>query len=910
MEQSNIDTQAAEPTRAAFTIEPAAIASAAAFLAKRVIERRSSYPIAAHVLICADPAGRVTMTGTDLDHWAAVTLAADVESPGTVCVEAGPLADALAKLAKGKAGHVRFASEGQEAHFPARTIERVILTAGTGGAAFTHKTLPADDFPLPPTGEVGEALPGFTVPAARFLADLAALAPCMSASEARYYLQGVSIQARDLAGRDRLLLAATDGANMALASRPIPAGAESLPDLILHRKAVAMLPHAAKIAGAADALALAYDARKFSGGMIRLDLGAVTIWTKAIDGTFPDIARPFAQQLAPTGDDAAPLFPELVAGTPLASMAKIEKAAGQPIEWQDAAQGKLGVAPGDDGLLFACMNVVAANEPVKGFTYGYDHDRDRAFTYLRGLAETRNGPIPFAWKSNSLQVRDGQAVGATFGERTWTKGQYVERPNWETLVVEKVYIEPREVWADGSYSVVMPREDRRPLQANVTLEIDGDATVYPLAQNRAGAIHLNAEQVRRIAGESCFETLALTIAGRVVYILQWLFAQGDSRFLTVRADGRCFTGKQRDQVQFLTRDQVEAALRGETVGEVTEPEAPAPAMPEICQPGAAGGDCAPDMAQGGGEVLDALHGADLPAVELSSEAEQLPADPLGDLAARVAALEARLAALPAESEATPSGEVARPRRTTAHERAILRAWEERKAARGARWQVQLRSDFHQLAERGKAFYRELMENERRKREVSTGRAWAARIEARRQRAIAADHMRMRDQVQEALRATQSDFATAETVIRSAEAREKALKVEVERLTADCAEWEAFQHRTWSDGVGQKLKRRASAARARRLLASTRKAATFQRQRADVLAAQLDKLRSDMADPSQPERASDLAQLVRERDQARTALAATDARNRTMKATLDDLAAKFEGMASRLAVAEAAMRRAG
>lgn len=332
-----------------------------------------------------------------------------------------------------------------------------------------------------------------------------------------------------------------------------------------------------------------------------------------------------------------------------------------------------------------------------------------------------------------------------------------------------------------------------------------------------------------------------------------------------------------------SRDDVRAAFgpiarkgKGGKVADAptpVQPEAPAPAMPEICPPEAAGGDCAPDMAQGGGEVLDALHGADLPAAEPvtdayelpaaepSSEAEQLPADPLADLAARVAALEARIAALPAESEATPSGEVARPRRTAAHERAIRRAW-------------------------------------------------AARIEARRQRAIAADHMRMREQVQEALRASQSDLATAETVIRSMEGREKALKADVERLTADCAEWEALQHRTWGDKVGERLKRRASAARARRLLASTRKAATFQRQRADVLAAQLDKLRSDMADPSQPERASDLAQLVRERDQARTALAATDARNRAMKAALDDLAAKFEAMASRLAVAEAAMRRAG
>lgn len=330
-----------------------------------------------------------------------------------------------------------------------------------------------------------------------------------------------------------------------------------------------------------------------------------------------------------------------------------------------------------------------------------------------------------------------------------------------------------------------------------------------------------------------------------------------------------------------TRDDVRAAFgpiakkgkRGKAVDAPTpvQSEAPAPAMPEICQPEAAGSDLSPGMAQEGGEAPGALHGPESGPVELVSETCELPGDPLADLAARVAALEVRIAALPAEStgaavngekiEVAPSGEVARPRRTAAHERAIRRAW-------------------------------------------------AARIEARRQRAIAADHMRMREQVQEALRTASADFATAETVIRSMETREKALKADVERLTADCAEWEALQHRTWGDKVGERLKRRASAARARRLLASTRKAATFQRQRADVLAAQLDKLRSDMADPSQPERASDLARLVMERDQARTALAATDARNRAMKAALDDLADKFEAMASRLAVAEAAMRRAG
>jgi hypothetical protein len=66
----------------------------------------------------------------------------------------------------------------------------------------------------------------------------------------------------------------------------------------------------------------------------------------------------------------------------------------------------------------------------------------------------------------------------------------------------------------------------------------------------------------------------------------------------------------------------------------------------------------------------------------------------------------------------------------------------------------------------------------------------------------------------------------------------------------------------------------------------------------------------MADPSAPERASDIARLVSERDQARTALAAVSTRNETMQRAIDDLAGRFEAMAARVARAEAANRRAG
>lgn len=228
------------------------------------------------------------------------------------------------------------------------------------------------------------------------------------------------------------------------------------------------------------------------------------------------------------------------------------------------------------------------------------------------------------------------------------------------------------------------------------------------------------------------------------------------------------------------------------------------------------------------------------------------AETVAALLARVEAIEARLSTLPAESEAAPTGEVvpfpnaARPRRTAAHERVIRRAWAERKAARL-------------------------------------------------QRAIAADHMRMREQVQDALR-------TAVERERIERAKRKRAAQRARRVTADLRQdiAQARKRREWWEGAA----RRQFSKRA-----AIEKQETFQRQRADVLHAQLTRLRQDMADPSQPERASDLAQLIRERDEARTALAALQRRAETAEKARDGMADAFEALAVRVARAEAALRKA-
>jgi DNA polymerase III sliding clamp (beta) subunit (PCNA family) len=808
MQIEAIETATAEPSRADFTVDPKALETAAAFLSKRVIERRNTFPILACVMIEADAGGTVTLAGTDTDQIARVTLAANVETPGAVCVDAAALAEAAAKIRKGGAWEVRITDNG---------AQRVTVKAGR--AAFALKALPADDFPRTVTPTVDEALSAFTVPAARFLSDLAALAPCVSTEETRYYLNGVAFQVRHLGGRDRLAMVATDGHNIGAVSRPIPVGAEALADSILPRKAVSNLRHAAKLAPGCEAIAVEFEGDRAA----RFTLGPVMIETKLIDGTFPDWTRPFEGNLTPIADADAPLFPELVAGAPLASMAKLEKGAGQAVEWQEAASGRIGAVPDDPDMVFGCMNVVAIGEPVKGYRYGYEHDRDTATRYLVGQAERRHGPIPFAW-SKRLQVEGGEAVGLTVGETKWIPGEYVERPNWETLVVESVYIEGRNEWCEGAYSAVMPREDRRQLRADVTLEIDGDATVYPIATNSGGKIHLSADQVRNIAGDSVFETLALTIAGKVVYVLAWLFAQGDSRFLTVRNDGRCFAGKDRSKAQYLTREQVEAALRGEEVTEAAE----------ICPSEAAGSDSVPCSAAEAPEAPEALCEAVSAPDEPVTLADELPADPVAALVARVEAIEAHLAAsLSVETGCdliTPAGERVktshtpipavqdRPKRSAAHERAIRRAWAERKARRLAM-------------------------------------------------AVAADHMRMREHLQ-------AVAVSAETCAKSAEAREARAIAELadaKRAIESQREVAAAFEAAWRTEQG---KRRASTQRARRVTAdlrhdlrksrdnrdwweaaarrqfakrsATEKDATFERQRAAVLAAQLAKAQEDLA----------------------------------------------------------------
>lgn len=220
-------------------------------------------------------------------------------------------------------------------------------------------------------------------------------------------------------------------------------------------------------------------------------------------------------------------------------------------------------------------------------------------------------------------------------------------------------------------------------------------------------------------------------------------------------------------------------------------------------------------------------------------AAEIEPDPAADILARVEAIEAQLATLSAEREAGAIEAIERPRRTAAHERAIRRAWAERRAARL-------------------------------------------------QRDIAADQMRMREQMREA-------YVYAARELNHAETRERA----------------------------ERRKRLANAQRARRMIAAARserdgarviatsaETCTRAAERREAAARrELDRIKCDIADPSQPERASDVAMLMQRAERAETALAASQARAERLQAGLDKASEAIEGLAVRVARAEAAARKA-
>ncbi|MDH5797396.1 MAG: DNA polymerase III subunit beta [Paracoccaceae bacterium] len=250
-----------------FSIERAVLLKAVG-QAQSVVERRNTIPILANVLIEADGES-VSFRATDLDIEVVDKAPAQVERAGATTVSAVMLHEIVRKLPDGAL--VTLTDDGASGR----------LTVEAGRSNFSLATLPKQDFPVMATSEYTA---NFAAPAPvlRRLFDKSKFA--ISTEETRYYLNGVYMHVATGGGGKALRCVATDGHRLARVDADLPAGAETMPGVIVPRKTVGELRKLLED----DDISIAVSV---SETKVRFATPDITLTSKVIDGTFPDYTR-------------------------------------------------------------------------------------------------------------------------------------------------------------------------------------------------------------------------------------------------------------------------------------------------------------------------------------------------------------------------------------------------------------------------------------------------------------------------------------------------------------------------------------------------------------------------------------------------------------------------------------------
>ena len=250
--------------------------SAALDRTSRVVEKRNTIPILAHVLLAWGD-GKLDITATDLDMEARTSVVAETPASGTATVDAARFAAMVGKLPPKAQLRVE-PRDGQ-----------IVLTSGRSRATF--QTLPAEDFPSFAAGEMTHE---FEIQAGPFALMLDAVDFAISSEETRYYLNGVYFHVIQDSDGPLLRAVSTDGYKLARYENLAPEGSIGMPGVIVPTKAITELRRLTKGAGR---VSLAVSTSKLRA-TFDTDAGTTTLASKLIDGTFPDYTR-----VIPTGND-------------------------------------------------------------------------------------------------------------------------------------------------------------------------------------------------------------------------------------------------------------------------------------------------------------------------------------------------------------------------------------------------------------------------------------------------------------------------------------------------------------------------------------------------------------------------------------------------------------------------------
>ncbi|OUJ17674.1 DNA polymerase III subunit beta [Acetobacter orientalis] len=233
-----------------------------------VAEKRNTIPILANVLINAVD-GQLSLKATDMEIEAVEVIPATISREGATTVPASVLYEIVRKL-----------PDNEQVELD-QTSGDTPLQLRAGRFATRLNALSVDDFPSMGAGD----LPcRFKIATAvlRSLIDRTRFA--ISTEETRYYLNGIFFHATEHEGLRLLRAVATDGHRLARVETELPAGADTMPGIIVPRKTIAELRKLLDEAPTEIEIAL-------SETRVQFVAGAVTLTSKLIDGTFPEYDR-------------------------------------------------------------------------------------------------------------------------------------------------------------------------------------------------------------------------------------------------------------------------------------------------------------------------------------------------------------------------------------------------------------------------------------------------------------------------------------------------------------------------------------------------------------------------------------------------------------------------------------------
>ncbi len=233
----------------------------------RVVERRNTYPVLANVLLRADENGLELRT-TDLDIQVTETVPANVAANGATTVPAHTLYEIVRKL-----------SDGAEIHLETDGLEQMAITSSR--SRFFLSCLSADGFPDLKSGDFPHR---FSVPASALAGLIERTQFAISNEETRYYLNGIYFHNIEIAGKNLLRAAATDGHRLARTDIAAPDGVSGMAGIIVPRKTVTEM--AKLLDGVEDEVFV-----ELSDSKIRIRVAGVVLLSKLIEGTFPDYER-------------------------------------------------------------------------------------------------------------------------------------------------------------------------------------------------------------------------------------------------------------------------------------------------------------------------------------------------------------------------------------------------------------------------------------------------------------------------------------------------------------------------------------------------------------------------------------------------------------------------------------------